>query len=162
MGQVLHIVRLQGVLVERIAASAADAQILRRLQKGRGHGQPVHLGAQAVDDFRDADFALIERLERDVDKSAIAAAATAADVGIDIGHRRVRLDDIDQGFDRSVHHREGCVLRPCTPPTIAPVSCWGKKPFGILTISTTFRAMVSNSTTSIKPELSSTHDKEWR
>ena len=51
---------------------------------------------------------------------------------------------------------------PCTPPTSAPVSCCGKKPLGILMISTTFSAMVSNSTISIKPELSSTQSSECR
>ena len=75
MGQVAHVVGLQRVLVERVAAAAADAQILRRLQKGLGHGQPVHLGPQAIDDVCGAYFALIERLERGVDESAIAAAA---------------------------------------------------------------------------------------
>ena len=33
---------------------------------------------------------------------------------------------------------------PWTPPTIAPVSCWGKNPLGILTMTTTFSAMVSS------------------
>ena len=52
MGKIGHIIRLQGVLVERIAPTAADAQILRRLQEGLGHRQPVHLGPQSIDDFR--------------------------------------------------------------------------------------------------------------
>ena len=66
-----HVVGLQRVLVERIAAPAADAQILRRLQKRRGYGQAVHLGPQTIDDLLGADFAFIQRLERGVDKSAI-------------------------------------------------------------------------------------------
>src|ERR1035441_2187657 len=33
---------------------------------------------------------------------------------------------------------------PCTPPVIAPVSCCGKKPFGIVITSTTLRAIVRN------------------
>ena len=40
---------------------------------------------------------------------------------------------------------------PCTPPTSAPVSCCGKKPLGILTMSTTLRAMIMMRTTRIKP-----------
>ncbi len=44
MGQIGHVIGLQRVLVERVAATAADAQILRRLQKGRGNREPVHLG----------------------------------------------------------------------------------------------------------------------
>ena len=52
MGEIAHVVRLDRVLVERIAAAAADAQILRGLQKGRGHGQAVQLGPQPVDDIR--------------------------------------------------------------------------------------------------------------
>ena len=39
MRQILRGVGLDGVLVQRVAAAAADAQILRRLQEGRGHRQ---------------------------------------------------------------------------------------------------------------------------
>ena len=67
------VVRLNGVLVERVAAAAADAEVLRGLQKGRGDGQAVQLGAQAVDDLHGADLALVERLERDVDEAAVVA-----------------------------------------------------------------------------------------
>ena len=51
---------------------------------------------------------------------------------------------------------------PCTPPTMAPVSCCGKKPLGILKMSTTFNTIVSSNTTSISPELSSTQSSVRR
>ena len=62
-------------------------------RKASGYGQAVHLGAQTIDDFLHADFAFIERLERGVDESAIAAAA-AAGIGVYIRHGRVGLDHI--------------------------------------------------------------------
>ena len=34
----------------------------------------------------------------------------------------------------------------CIPPIIRPVSCCGKKPFGMITISATFSPMVTSST----------------
>ena len=47
-----------------LLAPAADAQILRGLEKCRGHRQAIQLRTQAVDDLSGADLALRERLER--------------------------------------------------------------------------------------------------
>ena len=52
--EVGNVVGLNGVLVERVAAAAADAEILDGLQEGGGHGQSGHLGPQVVDDLHGA------------------------------------------------------------------------------------------------------------
>ena len=52
MRQILHVVRLNCVLVQRVARSASDAQILRRLQECRSNRKPVQLGPQAIDNRR--------------------------------------------------------------------------------------------------------------
>ena len=57
--QVVDVVGLNRVLVQRVAAAAADAQILRRLQEGGGHGQAVHLGPQPVDYVHGRGLALV-------------------------------------------------------------------------------------------------------
>ena len=64
MRQILNVVSLDRVLIERIAASAADAQILCRLQERRSCHQFVQLRPQAIDDLRRADLSLIEGLKR--------------------------------------------------------------------------------------------------
>ena len=81
----------------------------------------------------DAYFSLIERLEGGVHESAIAAAAAiAANVGIHVGYGRVRLDDFDQGFDGSVHHAEGRVLRSLHPAHHRSRVLLGEKALGYL------------------------------
>ena len=53
------------------------------------------------------DFALVERLERDVDEAVVAAAG----VGVDVKDGGIGLDDVDELEDGIVHERERGVLR---------------------------------------------------
>ena len=39
---------------------------------------------------------------------------------------------------------------PCMPPESVPVSCWGKKPFGIFRTMATLSAMVKKRTVSVR------------
>ena len=151
MRQIRHVVGLDGVLVERIAAAAADAQILRRLQKRGGDRQPVQLGPQPVDDLRGADLALVERLKRNVDETAVVPPPPPPVKPMTLATAGSALMTFDQRLTESFITAKDASCGPCTPPTIAPVSCCGKNPLGILMISTTFSAMVSSRTTSIKP-----------
>ena len=69
-----NVVGLNGVLVQRVAGAAADAQVLHGLKKGGGDGKPVELGTKPVDDFRRADLAFAQRLQSDVNESAVGGA----------------------------------------------------------------------------------------
>ncbi len=110
-----------------------------------------------------ADFALVQRLERDIDEAAVAgAAAIAAGEAIHIGHRRIGLDDVDQRFDRVVHHAEGGVLRSLHAADHCARVLLREEALGNLDDQHHVQAMVSNSTISIRPELSSTQGKECR
>ena len=80
MRQIVNVVGLNGVLIQRAAAASADAQILRRLQKCRGDRQAVHLGPQAVDHvhrrslahiaLRGSSLHFAQRLERNEHEAA--------------------------------------------------------------------------------------------
>ena len=74
----------------------------------------------------------------------------------DVLDRRVALDDGGDLAHRRVHRLERRVLRPEHAPASAPVSCGGKKPFGMFTMSTTLSAIVSASTASVSAGLAST------
>ena len=107
MREILHVVRLNGVLIHGIARSSADAQILRSLEKSRCNREPVEFGPQAADNIRRGDFPLIQRLQRDIDTAGVPGAR----MGNDIGDRRVSLDDLLDLQDRVVHDRKRCILR---------------------------------------------------
>jgi hypothetical protein len=91
LGKILHIVRLERVLVHRIAGPAADAEILHSLEECRSHRQMVQFRAQAADDLSGADLALRQWLERDVEGSVIGGPAAAGKRN-HVGDRRVILD----------------------------------------------------------------------
>ena len=145
----LHVVRLNGVLVQRVAGAASDADVLHRLKEDGGNRKPIELGAEAVDHLRGADLAVVERLERDVDEAAIAGAV-AAGVGVDVLDGGIGLDDLDHLQEEKFMKGKDASCGPCTPPVSAPVSCCGKKPLGILTMMAKFRAMVSARTMSMR------------
>src|SRR5580704_8569636 len=111
LGKTTHRVGLQRVLVHRIAGAAPDTQILNRLKKRRGHGQTVQLRAEAVDDLRSGHLALLQRLERNEERTGIGGAAAPGERN-HIGDGRIVLDyrtDLPNG---RIHLREGCILRP--------------------------------------------------
>ncbi len=109
-GEIGNLVGLEGVLVESGGIPAADAEILRGLQESGSDRQAVELRAQAIDDFRGADFAFAERFEGDEDISGVGGAATAGE-GDHILNGGIFLDDFHNFLDRIVHRREGGVLR---------------------------------------------------
>ena len=57
--QVLHVIGLNGVLIQGSAGAAADTDVLRGLQKRLRHRQPIQLRTQTVDDRRALNFALL-------------------------------------------------------------------------------------------------------
>ena len=61
--EILHVVRLNGVLIHGIARSPSNAQVLRSLEKSRCNWKPIQLRPQAVDHIRRGDFPLIQLLQ---------------------------------------------------------------------------------------------------
>ncbi len=103
-------VGLDGVLIERIAAAAADAEVLCGLEEDRGDGQTIELWAQAIDDLRRADLAHIEWFQCGVDEAGVGGAAAAGE-GDDVLHGGVRLNYGLKLVDGVVHRGKGGILR---------------------------------------------------
>src|ERR1035437_9993817 len=108
--KVIHIVSLDRVLIHRVAATSANAQVLRGLEKCRRAGNPVQLRTKPVDHFSSTDLSLAKRLQDDKDVSGVGSAATSREAN-DVLHRRIFLDDILNLEQAGVHNRERSVLR---------------------------------------------------
>ena len=76
------------------------------------------------------NLALGQRLQRDEDKAGIGlAAAGEADDAVD---RRVLADDVDELVSFCCISWNEMLWSAWMPPIIRPVSCCGKKPFGMI------------------------------
>ena len=111
LGEILDAVGLQRVLIHGVAGTAADTQILRRLQKRRGDRQTVELRAQPSDDLRRTDLALRQRIQGHINEAGVGGTVAAGE-GDHVGHGRIAFDDADDLLDRVVHRRKGGILRP--------------------------------------------------
>ena len=131
------ILRLQRVLILRVALPAADANILRVLQEQRGARHARRLAAEAGDHLVRGGLAHSERLQLHEDTARIVAAESAA---AGAGDHRRRSRHRDRSRTCSSNHfafstsawKEMCCW-PCTWPCRRPVSCCGKNPLGTLT-----------------------------
>ena len=101
---------MNGVLVKSAAGPAPDAEILRGLQECRCHRQTAHLRAQAINDLRSSNLALIERFKAHVDEARIGGALAAGERD-DVGNGGVVTDYPHQLFNGVIHEGERCVLR---------------------------------------------------
>jgi hypothetical protein len=93
MDEIGDIVSLNGVLIKSAARAATDTEILYRLQESRGHGQLVQLGTKAIDNVCCPDFALVQRLERNVNESSIAGPI-AAGIGVYVRNCGIGFDHL--------------------------------------------------------------------
>ncbi len=93
------------------------------------------LRTQPGDDLLRRGVALVARLQRDEHAAVVAAApAAAADRHGDRGDVGIGLHDLAELLLMALHVGEGNVLRRLPrSPVIRPVSCCGKKPFGMMT-----------------------------
>ena len=103
----LGIVGLEGVLVRRVGRASADADILGALQKQPCAGDPVELGAKPGHDLRHP-HPLGQRFQHDEHKPGIGLAA--AGERVDVLHRRILPNDIDQLGQLFLHQLEGDAL----------------------------------------------------
>ena len=108
--EILHVVRLDRVLIERVAAASADAQILGRLQKRRGTGSRLSLGRRRLMMSGALILRSVQRLERHIDEAGIVAPCPR--VKQSRSPPPDRFDDVDESLDRRVHHGKGRILRP--------------------------------------------------
>src|ERR1700722_20923614 len=101
MRQVINVVGLNRILVERAAAASSDAQVLGSLESGRSDWQAVHFGPETVDDVRRRSLAHTapgcglfalgpKRLQRDEHEACV----TAAGVGEYMGHGGICLHNV--------------------------------------------------------------------
>ena len=114
--------------------AAAEPHVLRRLQKSRAPSTFSSLGRSRAMICCARGVALVARLQRDEHAAVVAGAAAAADRHRDrgdvgIGHARSRRAPPDAASSR----RRRCPARPPRSPVIRPMSCCGKKPFGMMT-----------------------------
>ena len=139
VGQVGDALGLNRVLVHRVAATAADAQILGSLQKGRGDGKRFIFGRRrlmtsAADTVRYRESAFRsaagtgQRLESDVDEAAVAGALSAR-VGVHMSNGRVGLDNTYELLHGKIHKREGSILRPLNAADQRPCVLLGEEAF---------------------------------
>ena len=75
MGELFRVVGLERVLVQRVTASPADAQILRGLEEYRSDRQTVQFRTQAINDLGSPNLAFRQRFERNIDETGIGRAA---------------------------------------------------------------------------------------
>jgi len=99
--QVLEVFALNRVLILRVALPASDAQVLPGLQKCHRARDSGKLRPQTTDDFARADFPLVQRLQRGINKTAVSRAIAADESD--------RSRDCRIGFDR-VTDLQRCVL----------------------------------------------------
>src|SRR6185437_13397172 len=104
--QIRYALRLNGVLVERIAVAAADVQLLSRRHESGGHRQPVQFRPEAVDNLvrRSRPFALAvaEGFEGDKEKASVARSSSARECHY-VRHRGIGLDYVYELQQREPH-----------------------------------------------------------
>jgi len=159
--ELFHAIGLNGVLIEGVACSTADAEILSAWRKEDATGRRFHPRTQPVDDLRCACLADLQWFQRDVDEAAIRSSLTAGKANY-VLDTRIGLDYAGQLAQRVIHDRERCVLRPANCALQGPCVLLRENPLGLLTISTKFNAIVSNSTARVGTGCSSTHASERR
>ena len=127
--QLVERVAAQGVLVLRIAATAADPDILHRLQVEGGAGDAREAAAQAGDHHIGGDaFALIDVLQLHEHAAGITEPPPVNPTTLSTAGSCCTMSTNAASFSLMAGKEMSCA--PTMEPVSRPVSCCGKKPLG--------------------------------
>ena len=115
LNEIVQIVALNCILVLRTALPSANAQVLSSLHEDRCSWDRSQFRTKTVDELAGADFALLQRLQRQVKKSAIGRAVATHKCS-DTRHRRIVFDQVHETRRSSLHRGKGSVFRPSNSP----------------------------------------------
>ena len=111
LNEIVQIVALNCILVLGAALPPPNAQVLSSLHEDRCSWDRSQFRTKTVDELAGADFALLQRLQRQVKKSAIGRAVATHKCS-DTRHRRIVFDQVHESRRGSLHCGKGSVFPP--------------------------------------------------